>query len=175
MGCLERKHAQFLFPSLLANPAHGTTHSHRSASRRAGGRATPTAQEDREGGSEGGGRKRHESQGKRARPPPRPTPPPPPPSPSCGIPVDSRPPSIPRASPRRAGPICSAAPPASSGALLAAFTPSPSLPRLLPRSVREWLGHRTSSGDAAVSVAARSGARGTATAAAARLPPAWPA
>lgn len=74
MGCLERKHAQFLFPSLLANPAHGTTHSHRSASRRAGGRATPTAQEDKEG-SEGGGRKRHESQGKRARPPPRPTPP----------------------------------------------------------------------------------------------------
>jgi hypothetical protein len=174
VGCLERKHAQFLFPSLLANPAHGTTHSHRSASRRAGGRATPTAQEDKEG-SEGGGRKRHESQGKRARPPPRPTPPPPPPSPSCGIPVDSRPPSIPRASPRRAGPICSAAPPASSGALLAAFTPSPSLPRLLPRSVREWLGHRTSFGDAAVSVAARSGARGTATAAAARLPPAWPA
>lgn len=48
--------------------------------------------------------------------------------PPSGLPVDSRP------HPRRAGPICSAAPPASSGALLPGFTLFPSLPpRLQPR------------------------------------------
>ena len=45
-----------------------------------------------------------------------------------------RPPSPPRvAAARRAGPICSAAPPASSGALLPAFALCPSPPRLLTR------------------------------------------
>jgi len=126
---------------------------------------------------EGGGRKGQESQGKRARPPP-PSPIPRPASRRVESPWTPATAPIPRASPRRAGPGRSAPPPrpllrCASGCFRRRRRVS-SLAGALPcRLGREWPGRRISSGDAAVSVAARSVARGTA--AAVRLPAARPA